>query len=280
MILDEKEKKERLFELNERIKKDSLSKKERMILKIKRTKLIKYNDEFYNNRNKYKKTCLEKYGVDNSSKNKEIQDKWKKTNKEKYGCENVFQNEKIKEKIKETNLKNHGVEFPSQSKEIRNKIINKWIKTLGVKHPSQSEIIKKQKKQTCLDNYGVEYPSQIEGMMNKILDSRKQNRRYNLTEYQKYRVIVDKLTYKNKKELFEKWDGYDYYDKEYIKNNFNLTHNDKKYPTIDHKISVFYCFENNINVEVCANLENLCITKRSINSQKNRKIETEFNNSL
>jgi len=71
--------------------------------------------------------------------------------------------------------------------------------------------------------------------------------------------------------LFENWDGYDYYDGEYIKNNFNLHGLDNNYPTIDHKISVSYGFKNNIEPEKIADISNLCITKKINNSKKSSK---------
>ena len=48
-----------------------------------------------------------------------------------------------------------------------------------------------------------------------------------------------------------------------------FTKYDKSYPTIDHKISVFNGFINNISPEEISQLENLCITKRTNNSKKN-----------
>jgi hypothetical protein len=56
----------------------------------------------------------------------------------------------------------------------------------------------------------------------------------------------------------------------------NLPHTDPNYPTIDHKISTYYGFINNIPIDVISNVENLCITKRSINSSKNRLTENQF----
>jgi hypothetical protein len=82
---------------------------------------------------------------------------------------------------------------------------------------------------------------------------------------------------KNKKELIEKWNGYNYYTNEYILENFNLDSNDKNYPTIDHKNSVRYGFDNNISAEEISKIENLCITTRSNNSSKSKKTEIEFN---
>ena len=84
--------------------------------------------------------------------------------------------------------------------------------------------------------------------------------------YRKVRII----TRKNKKELQDKWDGRDYYDNEYIKDNFQLDPNDKNYPTIDHKISIYNGFKNSIDCEIIGGLDNLCITKRTINSTKNK----------
>jgi hypothetical protein len=67
--------------------------------KSKKTRKDKYGNENYNNREKYKKTCLKKYGVEYS-----------------------LQSSKIKEKGKNTCLKKYGVEHPSQYKEIHDKI--------------------------------------------------------------------------------------------------------------------------------------------------------------
>lgn len=83
--------------------------------------------------------------------------------------------------------------------------------------------------------------------------------------------------YKNKIELFENWNGYDFYDNEYIKNNFNLNHFSNNYPTIDHKISIKYGFKNKIPPEKLAELNNLCFTKQIINKKKSFKNYNEFN---
>jgi len=99
-----------------------------------------------------------------------------------------------------------------------------------------------------------------------------------LTNWKKFKRHVDKYTRRIKKHIFKNWDGYDYYDNEYIKDYLKLHHFNKKYPTIDHKKSVYYCFNNNISVEDCASIDNICITKRRINSSKERKTEKEFIN--
>jgi hypothetical protein len=198
-------------------------------------------------KNKTKETCLEKYGVDNPSKNESIIKKIKETFKEKYKHENCFQNEEIKEKIKNKLIEKYGVEHPMYLKETKEKI-----------------------KQTCLKKYGH--------LTYTLSDEYKIKRGFNLDKdiedkwklYKKQsRRIFDKI----KTIVFEKWDGYDYYDDEYIKNYLELEHTDPNYPTIDHKISLHYGFNNNVPVDEINKIENLVITKRSINSSKGIKNE-------
>jgi hypothetical protein len=95
-------------------------------------------------------------------------------------------------------------------------------------------------------------------------------------KYILYRNEVRRLTRKSLESLMDNWDGLDYYDKEIIEVNYKLDKNDKKYPTIDHKISVYYGFVNNLPPEEISDISNLCITKRFINSKKRDLIESEF----
>jgi hypothetical protein len=92
-----------------------------------------------------------------------------------------------------------------------------------------------------------------------------------VTEFKKYRKIVNRVTYKSKKVLYQQWDGYDYYDHKYIKNNLKLNSNDMKYPTVDHKISIHEGFLKNISPNIIGGIDNLCITKRKINLLKRNK---------
>lgn len=189
-------------------------------------KSITYQD--YNNKIKYDgKYYCSKCGLI----------KYKKIMLEKYGAENPMFLDKFKNKLTETNIKKYGVKYPSQNKTIYNK--------------TKSSFIKK---------YGVEYISQSEYWRNKIGFSG------DINEFYKYKRLVKNLTNNIKNKLFENWDGYDYYDKEYIKDYLNLHYNDKKYPTIDHKTSILYGYKNNISIKTISNIDNLCITKRSINS--------------
>lgn len=97
----------------------------------------------------------------------------------------------------------------------------------------------------------------------------------NLDKFKIYRRKVDRLTKKVKSILLEKWNGYDYYDGEYILDNFNLKYTHGDYPTVDHKVSVYYGFINNIPPEEICQIDNLCFTKRRINSTKYNKSKYE-----
>jgi len=55
-----------------------------------------------------------------------------------------------------------------------------------------------------------------------------------------------------------------------------LDYNDSKYPTIDHKISIFFGFNNKIDASIIGSFENICLTKRSINKRKGVLNENEF----
>ena len=69
--------------------------------------------------------------------------------------------------------------------------------------------------------------------------------------------------------------GFNRHAKGYTKKNY--TKKDKgKYASIDHKKSVYFGFINNLPIEEIACLDNLCITKISLNSQKGRLNENEY----
>lgn len=79
-------------------------------------------------------------------------------------------------------------------------------------------------------------------------------------------------------------DGTDFYIGEYIKDNFNLNPNHIHYPTIEHKVPIFYGYLLNIDIEYITSIDNLCRTTRSNNSRKSKKdielFQKELNNDL
>jgi hypothetical protein len=250
--------------------------------------------------NKFKLTCVEKYGVDNVSQLSDVKNKIQNNLQEKYGVSNVMLvpefNFKMKEsqriailnngneivsKRKATMLDRHNVENASQGEEFRIKAKETTFKNYGVDNPSKSDIVKQKKIETTLKNYGVDNPLQNKEIFEKSKQTKIKNGNQIpdelLTDWQKYKKEVTIITNKNKKLLFEIWDGLDYYDYEYIKDNlFKFKYYEKNFPTIDHKISLFYGFLNKIDSEFIGNIKNLCITKKCINSSKREMTEDAF----
>lgn len=150
----------------------------------------------------------------------------------------------------------------------------------GVDNYAKTDEAKEKMKNTNLKRYGSIAPAGNVDVMSKMTKTRVergyQNVSSEIDEYKLYRKLVRKLTDINKKMLFENWDGIDYYDDEYIKDYLNINSNSRLYPTIDHKISIYYGYNNNISAEEVASLDNLCITKRGINSSKSSKTYETF----
>jgi len=211
------------------------------------------SDEF---RNKSKNTLIERYGVDSYSKTDEFKNRI------------TEQKEVSMEKSKHTFLEKYGVEFYSQTDEYKN-----------IYNAKKNDIILKNK-ETCLDRYGFDNVSKVPKIKKAMIDTKIERGiivpEHLLSEWELYKKNVRQITNKFKKELYENWNGIDYYDGENIKGYFSHTHTHRFYPTIDHKNSVYYGFLNNIDPSEIGSIKNLCITKRFINSTKSKMNEKEF----
>lgn len=236
---------------------DNPSKNKENREKAKNTMIEKYG-HYYNNREKSRETCLERYGVDHISKLDETKQKKKETCLNKYGVESYMQTDKFKKsyenltgykkplnnpisfnKMKLTNIKKYGVEFHMQNKEICYK--------------------------ACISNW-IRNGSIYYG----------NNSRDQLKLYTK---IVRRITNRSKIKMIENWDGYDYYDNEYIRDYSNEYHLSPNFPTIDHKISIRFGFNNNILPSIIGDESNLCFTKRKINEKKGQLNELDYKKS-
>ena len=184
-----------------------------------------------------------------------------KTNLEKRGVKNVSQCDIIKYKKIKTNLEKWGVENVFENIDIKNKIKNTCIIRYGCDNANKSTVIK------------------MKSMLTRIERGNQINPDY-YKPYILYRKNVLSVTRKYKKQLLNDWGGYDFYDGEYIMDNFNLNSNNPNYPTIDHKISVYHGFVNNIDYNQIGNLDNLCLTKRRINSSKQNKNCENYKNKI
>ena len=83
-------------------------------------------------KNKAKQTCIERYGVDNPQKNKNIKAKAKQTCIERYGVDNPSKSPQIIQRINDSFFERHGVMWGGQIESVKNRI-----------------------KQTCIERYGV-----------------------------------------------------------------------------------------------------------------------------
>ena len=117
---------------------------------------------------KKKQTNLEKYGVENPSQCKEVQNKIKSTNLKKYGHESHFLNENVKAKIQNTILEKYGCTNPNQNKDIKDKKKKVFLEKYGVENPFQNKDIKEKIKQVNVERYGVEHPAQNRDILLKI----------------------------------------------------------------------------------------------------------------
>ena len=153
------------------------------------------------------------------------------------------------------------------------------LSKMGDKNPVKRQDVKDKIRNTVLQNY--EDNPQIKDKISLSLTKYfKSNDNYvsleDFDSYKKYRSLVDNLTKRIKNKLIEMWDGHDYYDNEYIKDNFELNYNDSQYPTIDHKISILEGFKKGYLPRIISSIDNLCITKRALNTSKGALNESDF----
>jgi len=139
-------------------------------VKSKQTKLERYGDSNYNNREKAKQTNLAVYGVENTYRTEKAINKAKAVIQEKYGVDYFFSN---RQKYREVSLAKYGVEHPMKNKDVKEKLSNtkfinwgdsnynnqeKFEKTFlekyGVTRPFYKDEFKEKSKQTKLERYG------------------------------------------------------------------------------------------------------------------------------
>lgn len=106
--------------------------------KVENTKLRKYGDKNYNNREKANKTCNEKYGVSHYMLVPEFIEKFKKTNINRYGVPYPMQSKEIKEKLKNVMLDKYGIDNSMKLEKTVTKIHDSKLKN-GTSSSSRDE---------------------------------------------------------------------------------------------------------------------------------------------
>jgi hypothetical protein len=185
-------------------KKSSITKKERygddyskkMMDKIIKTNNEKYGKNYGFNYEKSKKTCLEKYGVENVFESSEIIKKIEETNLKKYGTRKPFQSEQIQKKVQNTHLIKYNSKCPIYNENVNKKMIENNLKKFGV--PNIMQVNR--------ELWQIEITSSKDNFENylKSLDSKKTTRE--LSDILGFKDRSTILDYINK---FDLWDYID-----------------------------------------------------------------------
>lgn len=277
----------------------------KFLLNYHNLKIRSYSEGAKNSMDKREKTNIERYGTKNVlCKGTEKYHKRNKTVKEKYGVDNVFQIPELIEKINsdEIYLEKYGMGVSEFRKNVTSKFWNSFeneeekqnfiekcnnkkretsMKNYGVEHPRRHKSVSDRMEKTTFEKYGSNFIFQSNYFLNsddvkeKIKNTKEKNgfrvSDCDLSPFQLYKRNCKNLTNRIKKKLFENWDGFDFYDGEFIRPYLSHKSGSSLYPTIDHKISIYYGFMNDISENLICDINNLCITKRKINSSKRTK---------
>lgn len=139
--------------------------------KCKQTNIARYGmlyTETDECKEKTKKTCIEKFGVENPMQNKDISLKVRKTNINKYGCENVLQVSEFKSKAITTCVERYGIDNPSKSEEIKEKTRTTNMQRYGVPYTQQSPEVRAKANATLCKN-GTQKTSKQQLYLQSIL---------------------------------------------------------------------------------------------------------------
>jgi hypothetical protein len=233
-------------------------------------------------REKIIETNMIRYGVSNNTQ----LDYYKNLNREIWKNKSKEDLDSIVQKTKNTCLEKYGEDNPAKLDDVKQKMKDSCLEKFGTEYALQNKDVIEKRKMTNLEKYGVENVFQIPDIIKKLrqnmIDKGYRVDENDYTKFENYYKKCQSLTKINIRatNFKENWNGYDYYDNEYIKDNYVLyEQNNENYPNIDHKISIIYGFLNDINYEDICAIENLCFTKRRHNASKHTKNEDDYKKS-
>lgn len=118
--------------------------KNKVYSKVKESSLNHWGIDNYNNKEKQKQTCIEKYGVDNVFKSEQIKQKIRKTTFEKYGVYHIMKLSEVASKVANSEIrKQHEYETKKKNHTFNSSLIeNKSYLILKEKYP---DVIKQYK---------------------------------------------------------------------------------------------------------------------------------------
>lgn len=129
--------------------------------KAKKTLLEKYGVDHYSKTDKWKdqvkETSIKRWGVDNFAKTQEYVEKSKKTSRNKWGCDSFTKTDEYRKKSKETLLQKYGVDSwiktPYAKEKIKTKMLEKW----NVKQIFLNEVYRKENFIIANDTHYIKY---------------------------------------------------------------------------------------------------------------------------
>ena len=143
-----------------------------------------YHDICNNNEcinKKTKKTCIERYGVENYTQTDEYHIRCKNTCIERYGVESYTQTDEFNEKRKKTCIERYGVDHQMKNKDIKKKIANTFTEKYGQGYlnkkaiekynsltDEEKQLIKDKKSNTFLSKYGLKSSLQLPHVREKM----------------------------------------------------------------------------------------------------------------
>jgi len=273
--------------------------KQEILNKRKKTNLLKYGtcaaSQSEEIKNKTIKTNIMKYGIPTTlqliqvktKRNEAFTVKAESINMKRSNAWNTDLINQASNARKNTVLLKYGVEYISQVEDIRLVLSNKaklrylsndfkikckelLFKKYGVYNVSQLASVKKSIINTSNINFGAD--NYLSSNIRRKLEEDKNNwiPLELIKDFEKYHRLCIIETNKHIPVLFANWNGRCYYSSVELLTS-SIEYNNPKYRTIDHKISIFYGFVNNIPPQIIGNINNLCICSREYNTKKNKK---------
>lgn len=123
--------------------------------------------------------------------NKHVQEQFQKTFLERYGVTNPLKSKDIKNKVYQTNIKRYGCKSPLMNKDIKKKAEDTCLEKYGVKLYAKSEECKQKYKQTCLEKYGVDNLIKLKDTQDKI--KKTCMKKYGVSSYLKTKEFKEKV---------------------------------------------------------------------------------------
>lgn len=269
--------------------------KEQINQKGKLTRLAKYGDENYNNREKAKETMIELYGGNSTLSSPILSKKVEETklekygdahynnpNKnretclEKYGVDNVLKVPEIQEKINNTKIEKYGSIHVTQNEEIMNKVKRTNLEKYGVEWSFQSENNKSKSKETWMHRYGC-HVSCADEIIEKVKISKGIIDKNDMTSWDRARLSNENAGRWMPK---EEWSKFKLYSADvwketnkhiHLLENFDKRGRGSDDYHCDHMYSIHQGFKDNVPAEIIGSIFNLEMINSRVNMSKNIK---------